>query len=85
MVTHIVKKFPAFYRTQRFDCSQGSTISPYPEPILRPSVAVCNKWVFYGEELLVPHPTPKLKDHPLSASICNLRMHHAMVTGTHIT
>ena len=22
---------------------------------------------FYGEELLVPRPTPKLKDHPLSA------------------
>jgi hypothetical protein len=22
---------------------------------------------FYGEELLAPHPTPKLEDHPLSA------------------
>jgi hypothetical protein len=25
-----------------------------------------NKLMFYGEELLAPHPTPKLKDHPLS-------------------
>jgi hypothetical protein len=23
---------------------------------------------FYGEELLVPRPTPKLEDHPLSAA-----------------
>jgi len=26
-----------------------------------------NKLTFYGEELLVPRPTPKLEDHPLSA------------------
>jgi len=26
-----------------------------------------NKICFYGEELLAPHSTPKLKDHPLSA------------------
>jgi hypothetical protein len=26
-----------------------------------------NKLIFYGEELLAPHPTPKLEDHPLSA------------------
>jgi len=25
-----------------------------------------NKIRFYGEELLGPHPAPKLKDHPLS-------------------
>jgi hypothetical protein len=24
-------------------------------------------WVFYGEELLVPHPTLKLYDHPFLA------------------
>jgi hypothetical protein len=23
--------------------------------------------IFYGEELLAPHPTPKLEDHPLLA------------------
>jgi hypothetical protein len=23
--------------------------------------------IFYGKELLAPHPTPKLEDHPLSA------------------
>ena len=26
-----------------------------------------NRIRFYGEELLAPHPTPKLQDHPLSA------------------
>jgi hypothetical protein len=26
-----------------------------------------NLVIFYGEELLAPLPTPKLKDHPLSA------------------
>jgi len=26
-----------------------------------------NKASFYDEELLAPHPTPKLEDHPLSA------------------
>jgi hypothetical protein len=26
-----------------------------------------NMVIFYGEELLAPHPTPKLEDHPLSA------------------
>jgi hypothetical protein len=26
-----------------------------------------NKIIFYGEELLAPRPTPKIKDHPLSA------------------
>jgi hypothetical protein len=25
-----------------------------------------NEFVFYGEGLLAPHPTPKLEDHPLS-------------------
>ncbi|PNF43225.1 hypothetical protein B7P43_G14876, partial [Cryptotermes secundus] len=43
---------------------------------------------FYGEELLAPHPTPKLEGHPLSAvrdcegvsSIRNLRTRHAVVT-----
>jgi hypothetical protein len=24
--------------------------------------------IFYGEELLAPHPAPKLADHPLSAA-----------------
>jgi hypothetical protein len=26
-----------------------------------------NMAIFYGEELLTPHPTPKLEDHPLSS------------------
>jgi hypothetical protein len=33
----------------------------------RPFVTFHNKLIFYGEELLVPRPTPKLQDHPLSA------------------
>jgi hypothetical protein len=28
---------------------------------------ICNLVMFYGEELLAPHPTPKLEDHSLSA------------------
>jgi len=58
---------------------------------------------FY-DELLAPHPTPKLEDHPLSSvcdrlfnifiatlhiggrsSILNLKLRHAMVTGTHLS
>jgi len=35
--------------------------------IPKPCVTFRNKLVFYGEELLGPHPTPKLEDYPLSA------------------
>ena len=49
-----------------------------PAPILQsispgPRLSVwifCNNIHFYGEELLAPHPTPKLEDHSLSA-VCN--------------
>jgi hypothetical protein len=55
---------------------------------------LCNKLIFYGEELLAPRPTPKLEDHPLLiqyihsyppyleavSSIRNLRTRHAAVT-----
>jgi len=34
-------------------------------PSLRPCVTFCIKLLFYGEELLTIHPTPKLEDHPL--------------------
>jgi hypothetical protein len=33
----------------------------------KPFVILHNKLIFYREELLVPHPNPKLEDHPLSA------------------
>jgi hypothetical protein len=36
-------------------------------PSLRPLLNVHNKLIFYGEELLAPHPIPKLEDNPLSA------------------
>jgi hypothetical protein len=32
---------------------------------MSPHVTFCNMLFFYGEELLAPHPTPKLEDHPL--------------------
>jgi hypothetical protein len=35
-------------------------ISPGP----RPCEMICKITGFYGEELLAPHPTPKLKNHP---------------------
>jgi hypothetical protein len=28
-----------------------------------------NNLVFYGEELLAPHPTPNLEDHPCQLSV----------------
>ena len=55
-------------------------------------------WMFYKEGLLALRPTPKLRDHNLSAvhdclfnlfaatlrsSIRNLRTRHAVATGTH--
>jgi hypothetical protein len=39
-------------------------------PGLRLLVIFRNKLNFYGEKLLAPCPTPKLKDHPLSA-VCD--------------
>ena len=107
----LVKKFPAYYGTRRFivafksahhlSVSWPESISPGP----RLTVWMFrNKINFYGEELLAPHPTPKLEDHPLSAvcdclfnmfvatlhvggrsSIRNMRMHCALVTGTHLS
>ena len=80
-----------------------------PVPILEPARSsslwtVHNRIHFYSEELLAPHPTPKLKYHPLLAicdclfniftatlhirgrsSIYNLRTHHAVVTGSHLS
>jgi hypothetical protein len=64
-----------------------------PDPRLL--VVFRNQFIFYGEELLAPRPTPKLEDHPLSAvqyirsyppylkgvsSILNLRMRYAVLT-----
>jgi len=34
----------------------------HPSP--RPYVTYCNKATLYGEELLAPHPTPKLENTP---------------------
>jgi hypothetical protein len=66
-------------REGSLQCSQEPAIGPCTEPdklpwsflkicpILRPCVTFHNKF-FYGEELLDPHPSPKLEDHPLSAT-----------------
>jgi len=35
-------------------------------PVPRLSATVCSKLFFYGEELLVPSPTPNMKDYPSS-------------------
>jgi hypothetical protein len=37
-------------------------------PDLRLFMSFHNKPVSYGEGLLAPHPTPKLRDHPLSSA-----------------
>jgi len=87
---HLVKKFPAFYGTQKF---------------ITPINWLCSNMIpFYGEELLASRPNPKLENHPLSdvryclfniyaatlhiegrSSIHNLRTRHAAVTGTHLS
>jgi len=44
-------------------------------PSPRPCVTFRSKLVFYSEELLAPHRTPKLQDHPLLAvhdCLCNI-------------
>jgi hypothetical protein len=33
-------------------------------PSPRPCVVFRNKLAFYGDELLAPHPSPKVGDHP---------------------
>ena len=75
----LVKKFPAFYGTQKVSLphSQVPATCPYPEPAWStqsispgPRLTVwtlSNMILFFGEELLAPRPTPKLEDHPLSA------------------
>jgi hypothetical protein len=55
--------------------SQEPATCPYPElksyqriiPGPRLCIVFRNMVIFYGEELLVLRPTPKLEDHPLSA------------------
>jgi hypothetical protein len=47
-------------------CARYSIVS-YGFQCPRLLVNFGNKIIFYGEELLAPRPTPKLKDHPLSA------------------
>jgi hypothetical protein len=37
----------------------------YSEKSLEGTVTFCNMLVFYGEEMLAPHPILTLEDHPL--------------------
>jgi hypothetical protein len=59
---------------------------PYPRNLSRSeaSYEFSNKRVFYGEELLAPHPTQYICSYPpyleVISSIRNLRMRHAVVT-----
>ena len=97
----LVKKFPAFYGTQRFITA---VTSARHLSLSRGLLFVSQHDTFYSEELLAPSPTPKLEDHPLSAapdclfnifaatlhiggrsSTRNLRTCHAVVTGTHLS
>jgi hypothetical protein len=49
--------------------SQEPATCPYPNNSPGPRLCYMfrNMVIFYGEELLAPHPTPKLEDHPLLA------------------
>jgi hypothetical protein len=77
LLEKLVKKFPAFYETQRFITAFTKTLPPIP--ILNQSICpglrlstwtFCNKIQLHGKELLAPRPTPKLESHPLSA-VCD--------------
>jgi len=62
----LVKKFPAFYATRKFitaftSARHLSQLEPRDVLMFR------YKASFYGEDLLVPDPTHKMEDHPLSA------------------
>ena len=64
--SQVVKKYPAIYVTRRFitaftSARQGISLGT------RPLLIVCNKLLFYGEELLASRPNTKLEDHPFSA------------------
>jgi len=64
-VTQLLKKFPAFYRTQRF-----ITMFTRAHQVQDLVLTFHYELVFYSDELLAPCPTPRLEDHPLSA-VCN--------------
>jgi hypothetical protein len=72
------QEIPPFYGTRRFitaltrarHLSLSWAISKlYQRISLGPRLCqmIRNLVIFYGEELLVPRPNPKLEDHPLSA------------------
>jgi hypothetical protein len=55
------------------DCAKSHVLIPLPRSFIqkiRPGPRLIdpfrNEFVFYGERLLAPRPTPKLEDHPLS-------------------
>jgi hypothetical protein len=53
-----------------------------PDPRLLESF--CNKFIFYGEELLAPRPTYKMEDHHLSAvrdCLFNIRSYPTYLEG----
>ena len=54
----LVNTFPAFYGTRSLITAFTSAFVCIFRTMTR----------FYGEELLTPRPTPKLEDHPLSAT-----------------
>jgi hypothetical protein len=65
---------PALYTLLTFQVPNLKSIFLRLGPLSEESVHVwgflwifVNRLIFYGEELLAPHPTPKLEDHPLSA------------------
>jgi hypothetical protein len=46
---------------------KGSLLGSQEPRSSRPCATFHNKLLFYGEELLAPHPNPKLEDNPLLA------------------
>jgi len=67
----LVKKLPAFHRTRMF-------ITAFTNALCDHFVTRC---ALYCEQLLAPHPKPKLEDHPFSAvrdclfNICAATLH----------
>jgi hypothetical protein len=67
----LLDSFPACYETRRFITVFTRALHLYLQGIRpRPRLMMFrNRFIFYGEGLLAPRPTPKLEDHTLS-SVC---------------
>lgn len=79
-----VKKFPAIWTPTFITAFTGAChlSVPHARSHLRPCEMLRNIQSIYGEELLAPCPTPKLKEHPFSA-VCDC-LFNIVISTLHI-